>query len=376
MTAKTIKIKLTLAGHGVVQTAGDEKSLSFRRDDVNGQKYENVVYAKGNYVPAVGPDGKVRVDDKGVPRLRKILKISGDGLRHAVHAAAMPAHTPNILLSPEARVHFLASADTLLRGWLATSTEERKRSAYALTSAEDPNAVLTVEMFSNSAPKVSKDAQAENEDGTIKSDTSLFARETTGNTNYNATGFIDIDELRFISVSDIYGRRAVSDDVAEAYRRALSANLGSEVDKPRYWRRRDGASSIPERGILLTDAQVQHLVTYLLKRMSEIRIVKSQSGYASTTGIAITVLEGNRLGGDEIKVFDGAAFDVSAIPAEYNCIWDEVTEEQGRAEVQAFVDAIAAERKSKADADKKDKAAKATAKKAGKSKASDDEVEE
>ena len=29
----------------------------------------------------------------------------------------MPAHTPNILLSPEARVHFLASADTLLRGW-------------------------------------------------------------------------------------------------------------------------------------------------------------------------------------------------------------------------------------------------------------------
>lgn len=375
MTAKTIKIKLTLAGHGVVQTAGDEKSLSFRRADINGQGHDNVTYAKGNFVVVNDTAGKPVLDKNGVPKLRKILKISGDGLRHAIHAAAMPAHTPNILMSDAARVYFLANADTLLRGWFAASSQERKRSAYALTSAEDPNAVLTVEMFSNSAPKVSKDAQAENEDGTIKSDTSLFARETTGNTNYNATGFIDIDELRFISVSDIYGRRAVSDDVAEAYRRALSANLGSEVDKPRYWRRRDGASSIPERGILLTDAQVQHLVTYLLKRMSEIRIVKSQSGYASTTGIAITVLEGNRLGGDEIKVFDGSAFDGSAIPTEYNCAWDVVTEEQGRAEVQAFVDAIAAERKLKADADKKEKAAKATAKKAGKGK-TDDEVEE
>lgn len=369
MTTKTIKIRLDLAGHGVVQTSGDEKSLTFRRADIDSQSHDNVTYAKGNFIQVSDASGKPVLDKNGMPKLRKILKISGDGLRHAIHAAAMPAHTPNILLSDAARVYFLANADTLLRGWFAASSQERKRSAYALTSAEDKNAVLSVEMFSNSAPKVGKADQVQNEDGSIKSDTSLFARETTGDTSYTATGFIDIDELRFISVSDIYGRRAISDDVAELYRQALSANLGSEVDVPRYWRRRDGASNIPERGILLTDAQVQHLVTYLLKRMSEIHIVKSQSGYAQTTGITITIVEGNRITGDEVKVFDGGAFDASLIPAEYRCIWDEVTEDQGRAEVQAFDAVLAADR----DAKKKAEADKKKAKNTGKSKPTDGE---
>lgn len=358
MSIKAIEFNLELTGHGVVQTGGDEKHLTFLRADVENQRYKNIVYAKGNFVAA-------GVDEKGNRKLRKILKISGDGLRHAIHAKAMPAHTPNVLLSREARLYYVATADALLRGWLSVSTEDRKRSAYALTSAEDKDAVLTIELFANSERKEEKSADD-------AAGTGLFARETTGDTKYLATGFINIEEARFISVSDVYGRRAVADDEVDTYRRLLSANMGSEIDIPRYWRRRDGSSNIPEFGILLSDAQVKYLVSKLLLNMSEINIVKSASGYARTSKLAIKSISvpTESVAAPFTTYFDrnsnlGGA---DTVPDTYANPWVEVTKTEALAEIAA----VDAEIKSWQSKQKEAKAAKKQEKdaaKAAKSKA-------
>lgn len=338
MSVKTIKFNVTLKGHGVVQTGGDEKGLTYLREDVDTQKFNNVVYAKGNF--------KQYTDESGKKRIRKILKISGDGLRHAIHRDSMPANTPSILLSPEARIFATASLDMLIRGWLSTSTDERKRSAYTITAAEDEDARLNIELFANSAPKTKREDSSEE-----ASDTSLFARETTGDTCYNAAGFIDIEELRFISISDIYGRRAINDDMAELYRAQLSENLGSEVDVPRYWKRKRGSSNIPERGILLNDAQVTKLVTHLLQGIANIHIVKSASGFAQTAEVTISPISGmeTAIGADKLSVFDGTTFNDSVIPTEYASAWEEITEAEGRARVERTEVALAAEKKAQKD---------------------------
>lgn len=349
MPVKSIKFNLTLKGHGVVQTDGQEQgsAMVYKRGDVSmaaafdkhGQLLKNIVWAKGNF--------ERYLDEEGKTRLRKILKISGDGLRHAIHREAMPANTPSILLSPESCIFATASLDMLIRGWLSLSKsmEGRKRSAYTITAAEAPDAQLNLELFANSAPKTKK-SESSDEAKDEPRDTSLFARETTGDTCYNATGFIDVEELRFISVSDIYGRRAISDDMAELYRAQLSENLGSEVDVPRYWKRKNGSSNIPERGILLDNAQVSRLILHLLKGMANIHIVKSASGFAQTSELTIFPLkDANYAPCDGVKVFDGNVFNSSVIPTSFVSPWEEITEEEGRARVETIDSAIAANKK-------------------------------
>jgi hypothetical protein len=322
MSIKSISIRVELTGHGVVQTSGDEKGLTWARDDVGTQRYSNVVYAKGNFV-------QTGVDEGGRPRLRKILKISGDGLRHAIHVRAMPAATPNTLLARSARLSFVATRDALLRGWLSTSTDDRKKSAYAITAAEDKDAVLQIELQSNSAPK-------DRTEGVT--DTSLFARETTGATNYVAEGFVNIEELRFISVSDVYGRRAIQDDEVDIFRDLLSQHLGSDVDEARYWRRLDGSSTVPEFGILLTNEQVQDLVQHLLRGIAEIQIVKSATGYAKTSRIQIKPIQFPLVDSTKpfLTYFENGAVNNELIPTAYASAWSVVDRATGIAEVAAI----------------------------------------
>jgi hypothetical protein len=189
----------------------------------------------------------------------------------------------------------------------------------------------------------------------MASDTSLFARETTGDTKYTATGFIDIEELRFISVSDIYGRRAISNDLAELFRQQLSENLGSTVDVPRFWQRKLSASNIPEFGILLNDEQVNKLVTYLLKQIANIHIVKSASGFAQTTKLAISSLVESETAAtaDKATVFSEGVFHPEVIPTQYAVAWTEVTEAEGKARVAAIEEAIVADKKARVQKKKK-----------------------
>lgn len=323
---KSIEFKITLEGNGVVQYDGNDKDLGSKnsKSGIFGfQKYNNINYAKGDF-EATG-----EVGENGKPIIKKILKISADGLRHAIHVNSMFAHAPNIFLSSKSRLHFFASLDALLRGYLSVTTNERKSSAYALSSAQDRDAVTALELFSNSSAKIS---------GTSDdvSDTSLFFRETTGKTKYESTGYLDIDSLRFISVSDIFGRRAVADDSVDTFRRILSKNIGSEVDEAKYWRR-GNSIDIPERGIILTDEQVHKLVVYLFTLMSEMNIVKSQSGYAKTSKIEIKPIgiPTRDFSNGYVSLFKENVFDESIIPSEYHNSWIEIQKDVALAEIAA-----------------------------------------
>jgi len=299
MKTKSIKFELVLNGHGVVQTDGRDKALGLKnsKSGIFGyQENNNITYAKGNFEYSEG-------------KIKKILKISGDGLRHAIHINSHFAHAPNLLINTASRMNHFSSMDSILRGYLSMNTEERKTSAYTITSAEDKNALTSLELFSNSSPK---------------SETSLFSRETVGDTNYLATGFVNIEELRFISISDIFGRRAVQDDSAETFRKGLSKRLGSDVSEPAYYVKGDSID-VPERGIVLSDEQITKLVSYLFENMAEINITKSQNGYARTNEIRIKSIEVPTK--DYNKGFDllyseaTGEFNKEKIPTEYFNSW-------------------------------------------------------
>lgn len=284
---KSLIVRAVMSGHGVVQFDGkDQKSAhNISSTLIKAQKnVDNINFAKACFFQQ-----GVHTDSEGNtrPRIVKQLKISADGIRHAIHVNEHPFHTPNIGISPTFRIPYLANLGTLERGYLITDTEERKKSGYTITSAlEVGKAVPVLEFHSRSGEK-DKNAS---EDGTAKSehdasDTTLHSRDSVGDTLYTFTALIDVSELGFISLSKLQDRLAVLESDTEAYRAALSANLGSPVPEAAYFTKRGSAYQIPEKGILLTDFQVALLVKDLLIKMSSVCITKSQNGYAHVDSV-------------------------------------------------------------------------------------------
>lgn len=285
---KSIIVRATLSGNGVVQfDSKDQKYAHNASEALVKTRNNNVNYAKACF-RQIGTH-----PESGRPRISKTLKISADGIRHAIHAEEHPFHTPNVGISPAFRIPYLANLGTIQRGYMITDTEERKKSCYTVTSAiEISGAIPVLEFFCRSGAK-DKNANTDEEGRVLTKtedddkDTTLFSRETTGNTLYTFTAAIDTSELGFFSLSSLADRRAVIDSGVEAFRKALSDNLGSEVPAPAYFTKEGCAYQIPEKGILLTDSQVKVMVLDLLQKMARVSINKSQCGYAQVDSLFI-----------------------------------------------------------------------------------------
>ena len=285
---KAILVRATMSGNGVVQFDSKEQKFAHNSSEALVKtRNNNVNYGKACFRQiGVHPE-------TGRPRISKTLKISADGIRHAIHVEEHPFHTPNVGISPAFRIPYLANLGTIQRGYMITDTEERKKSAYTVTSAiEVGGAIPVLEFFCRSGAK-DKNANTDEEGRVVAKteddgkDTTLFSRETTGATRYTFTAAIDVAELGFFSLSSLADRRAVIDSGVEAFSKALSANLGSEVPAPAYFIKEGCAYQIPEKGILLTDDQVKLLILDLLQKMARVSINKSQSGFAQVDSLHI-----------------------------------------------------------------------------------------
>ena len=327
---KSIEVSLELVGHGVVQTDGHDngKHMWNRLRGVDYQDTKNVQFAKGNYVK-----NGTRIDANGneVDLFKKILKISGDGLRHAIHADTMPVWTPNVFKHQQTRLHYFGSLAGFIRGDLGTDTAERRKSIYTITAAEDKDAVTSIEFHSRSGPKDNKTADA--------NDDSVFARESTGATHYKATAYIDIPALQFLSVSNLYGQRAVLDDNAEEIRELLSKNIGSEIAPIGYFQWIGGASAIPERGILLNNEQTHVAVDYLLRRFASIFIRKSATGFAKTARVSIRPICDpliDPIRGNFLEFFDETGVHENVVPRSFATFYERVDENQAITNIEAY----------------------------------------
>ena len=111
---REIQFRLTLEGQGIVQGDTTEQKYLFSRSANVGKldtHFDNVRLGKANYY--ANPEKTSKYDEF----IRK-LKISGAGLRHAIHIENMPFHTPQIFENPAIRTHIIGTPDFLLRGYM------------------------------------------------------------------------------------------------------------------------------------------------------------------------------------------------------------------------------------------------------------------
>jgi hypothetical protein len=258
---KYIDINVTLRGRGILNfDSMTQYGMYNKWRESNGftkiQYHENLKFSKANYY-----------DEVGKPIVR-IPKLSGDWIRHQLFLDSTPRNNSNVTLSDVTLIESIAHPDSIIRGYMFAdkSGTIKRKSGVDVSDAELSNgAIPTLDIQSTSG---------------ARNDNSMFYRENIGEAEWKFKLVINLNELKFISMSDIYDRRAVKKEFEDAYVKRLNEFFETTDIAPNYYYTSGGTNNIPEYGILLSDEQTRQLVNRILKNITHIHHGSSCTGHA------------------------------------------------------------------------------------------------
>lgn len=275
---REIVFQVELEGAGVVQKdqAGQQYMYIKSQNATNLSQLgnDNITFAKANFYKNPNYTGEDKSTEKQF--IRKI-KISGAGLRHAIHAATMPFHSPQFFQNNAIRWPLMASMDYILRGYMYAPRKGsqdgeniRRASAYEIGDAEEcSGAQSTMEVRTTSG---------------MRTDTSLFYDETIGKTKYSTLGVINLAQLQFISASANADRMALSADDLPFVSTIMKKQYGEDSVKEGYYYLNGAVEQLAEKGLLLSDELVNKMVSHLFVLISNLYIGK-QSAFVKVSKI-------------------------------------------------------------------------------------------
>lgn len=261
---KSILFRATLEGKGVVNfDSNDQKYMWNQLKNKERSTHDNVSFAKKNWYLKNG-------------ELTYKLKISSDCLRHEIFKEEFQFQSANVCNSPELLLAAIANPSAILRGYMFAEKASvlKKRSCFTISDAEQTNdSVSALETFSRSGKKNTDENQADN---------TFFKKETIGEVQYACEGFVDLRELQFISLDEIFDRLAFNSDYYPTYKTLLQTKIPEFNAEPKYYQLKNSEVKIPEYGILFSKENIVFLTKELFKRIFNINIIKSKS-YAKIT---------------------------------------------------------------------------------------------
>lgn len=280
MSTKSIMFKGEITSSGIVNFDGKPSWLLKQalKDRVPGMWHDNIKVAKH----AITKVGTKKEDDS--PIYETVLKISRDCLRNGIFKNDQPFHNPGIVHAEQLLINYLTSAAGLLRGYMFADMGIKKKSGVYISDARQTSKnVSTIDIGTQDAPK-DKKVDPEGDGGL----TMHFKESIGGLVTYEFYGSIDICELQFISLSQVYDRLAVDPNLIDAYITALEKTLGSKVSSKTYYIRKTSTNGLPEEGILLTQDQVKKLIGEFFTRLIDLEIIRGASGRAWLSKLEIT----------------------------------------------------------------------------------------
>jgi hypothetical protein len=279
MKVKHVNFKIELEGNGIVNyDSGDQKYL-WNRESKEGNKNKftsadnNNMYAKKHYFRT----------ENGV--LDYKIKISSDALRNAIFKGDAIATNPSISHHKSLLNSFIGSTMGLVRGYMfASKTETLKRkSPLTITSAvQTCNAESYMEFHSRSGEKKVGDDSS-------KSDTTIFNKETVGDINYKAEGFINLQSLEFLSADPIFDRYSFNSDDYSILKTFLTHTLPNFDTELGYYSLKTSGIDVAEYGLKLNNEQVVFLIKETLKRILGLHIDRASS-YVKLSKLSIQLV--------------------------------------------------------------------------------------
>ena len=276
------------------ESRGDANALK----QENGKRLNNIKCLKSDYV---FKDGKIE----------RAIKISSQCLRHNIFADALSNYCLDIHCSDKLSVEFLTSPAVLLRGTLNADTTRpsKRKSPFTIVAAKaSPEYVPYLNFTTNHASRVEKAKSSDsnnNERGYTYNlpETSIVTAETVGEIEYTTRGFLDIKELRFLSLDDRYLREYINSDNKEEALRLLNEGYDKKdhAIEGAYLPKHCVCGGV-ERGIYLSNKQTLDIVKYWFRLMLKLEIKSGgPESYAGMSKLEYAVIDSDTMIGN---VFD------------------------------------------------------------------------
>lgn len=333
MKVKHVNFELTLKGNGIVNNdSGDQKWL-WNRESKGGNQNKftsgnnNNVYAKKHYYR--NSDGEL--DYK--------IKISSDALRNAIFSDDAIATNPSIQHHKNLLNQFIGSPLGLLRGYMFADKGEtiKRKSPFTITSAtQTNNAESYMEFHSRSGFKKIK------KEGDTTPDNTIFNKETIGDITYFSEGFINVQNLQFLSADPIFDRYNFNADDFDVLKFFLSQTLPNFDSQLGYYALKTSTIDVSEYGIKLNNENVVYLIKENLKRILRLSIYRA-NGYAKIDTLKVQLVVNPINPSENVWVeitseedIDNLSFDVE----EYYTLSDESEAKKQREVIEASLKSI------------------------------------
>jgi hypothetical protein len=269
---KSIRFRGQIKSSGIVNFDGKDAKwlLKKAKPDCRAQlSHDNAKVAKHSFT-------QEGVDTDGSPILNAVLKISKDCIRQSVYKGDQPFHNPAVVHATKILLKLISSVAGLTRGYMfADAGIKRKSPVYLSDAIQVSKNVSTIDIGTQNAPKEQK------VDPNDAAGLTMHFKESIGGlVDYEFEGAIDLSELQFLSLSEIYDRKVVDPNYVEAYIEELKNTLGSAVAPKAFYIKKTAVGGLPEEGILLNSDQVKVLVEGFFKRLFDLEITRGACGRA------------------------------------------------------------------------------------------------
>lgn len=263
---KNILFRAKLKGEGVVNADSNDQKHILKGLEINHllpmddngfimMKPKNVKYSK-----------KVFYSEDGENPYYKIM-ISSDAMRKAIFGQEMPFTSSMVANDEKLLINFIAHPATFLRGHMLTTGKNnnsfnRKSPVYTSNAIQSNDCVSYLEVKSSSGYNDSN---------------SLFYEESVGEIEYNFSGNINLQEIQFMPLSEIFGRQAFNPDLFELYCERMKLYFDNFDAKLGHYLLKNCALEITERGFTVSDETIVDLVKYFFNKLLTAKLTKSKS---------------------------------------------------------------------------------------------------
>ncbi len=366
--AKRIDFRIKIAGKGLINYDDKEQKFMFKTPDNSGPKHHlwdpknNTNYAKKNFYRDT--DGKLQYK----------LKISSNCLIHHIFENDIVGYNTSLAHHPELLMNFIASPIAVIRGFMVPKSDGKsslkKKSPFNITDAEEHASseenfsTSCLEFFSRSGKKQEKsgDTDVKLDD----KDTTIFSRETAGNIIYESEGSVDLKELQFVSLDDIYDRLAFSPDMFAEFKKIMQRRMPNFNSETGFYTMKTGVFQFPEYGFTFSNENTNFMVKELFKRILSF-YVSRRSGKAEILSLEYKVITdpvdhiGNKNSG---WVSLKNSKDIEKIEFEMEEIYQQEDENKSMISRKVIEDSIDSQKMEKREAKKEAASKKAKAKEA------------
>lgn len=329
---KNVIFEFELEGVGVVNYDSNDQKYIWNRESKNGNKnhlvsiHNNVNYSKKH----------IYRNENG--ELDYKIKISSDCLRNSIFRNDAITTNPSISHHPFLLNSFIGSIQGLIRGYMFAGKNEtlKRKSPLTITSAiQTNNSVSHLEIGVRSGEKMVGD-------DSDKGDTTLRNTETVGEMIYSGKGSISLQNLQFMSCDTVFDRYEFNSDNIDILNKVLGNTLPNFDSELGYYKLKSSSVNISEYGLKLNNENVLFLVKEVLKRISDISIMRNTS-YANISKLRIKLVNSplidtyeNQNGWIEINNVS----DIDSLDFEVEDFYEYVEEEEALTERKEIVENV------------------------------------